>query len=472
MPEVLERCIAKVMDEGHDKDQAYAICRASLGLAADGADDKKSLTLSDAELDAALKPNLAPKKTESRIVNYALADEMQDDIGENDHVVETLPNGDVMKEVPLALMGKDFQNGPYSFDLTEEKLAVIIRNFEERGQPIPITIGHYPPEERQRQPAAAWIHKLFARDGKLWGLVKFLKETWADITAGKFKGFSMEFWTESTDVHGNEIGMQIDGGALTNYPFFPVRVDNAAQRKGHSLLTLTAFTGHGAGSERSSNVAETQKTEETAPKKTTENVIEKDGQRVTLSQRHFEDHYERAVRDAEGLRGELAVVRGTVEKHEKTIAAQAHEIQGRRIQAAIAYAQSEGVVIPLGDYAIDNHTEAIEWLKNTPAPFYVNTIEGLEKFVHDKDRMAPLRKLSREAAPSAGRIEEGATGVDEVPDLSTKEAREEAVRTHVRKLRAEYQPHEIAMLTKKHGSLEAFAKLDLRAMYGRTVVFE
>ena len=467
MPEVLERCVKKVIAEGHDEDSAYAICRSSLGLAADGSDDKKALTLSDAELEAALKPNLAPKKTESRVVNYALADEIQDDLSE-DHVVETLPNGDVMKEVPLALMGKDFQNGPYTFDLTEEKLAVIIRNFEERGQPIPITIGHYPPEERQRQPAAAWIHKLFARDGKLWGLVKFLKETWDDISAGKFKGFSMEFWTESTDVHGNEIGMQIDGGALTNYPFFPVRVDNAAQRKGHSLITLTAFTGHGAGSERSSNVATEDKKNEETPKPAEK--IEKDGQRVTLSQRHFEDHFEKAVRDAEGLRGELAVVRGTVEKHEKTIAAQAHEIKGRRIQAAIALAQAEGVVIPLGDYAIDNHTEAIEWLKSTPPPFYVDTIEGLEKFVRDKDRMAPLRKLNREA-PSAGRIDETAPGVD-VPDLSTKEAREEAVRAHIRKLRAEYESHDIAMLTKKHGSLEAFAKADLRAMYGQSVKFE
>jgi hypothetical protein len=462
MPEVLERCVEKVMGEGHDKESAYAICRTSLGLAADGADDKKELSLTDEALDVALKPHLAPKKTESRIVNFALADEIEDDIGTDAHIIETLENGDVMKEVPLALMGKDFKNGPHSFDFTEENLAVIIRNFETRGQPIPITIGHYPEEERQRQPAAAWIHKLFSRDGKLWGLVRFLRATWSDIREGKFKGFSMEFWTESTDVHGNEIGMQIDGGALTNYPFFPVRVDNA--RQGHSLITLTAFTGHHtAAGEGRPKVAEDKKVEE--PKKI--EPIEKDGQRVTLSQRFFEDHYEKAVTQSEEMRGELATIKADAEAKGRKIQKLENELLGRRIQVAVKDLQVEGVVVPLGDYAIfTNHNEAISWLASSPAPFYVNTIEGLEKLVQDKAATAHLRKLNRDGVGSSGRIEETALATDdEARKVATKEGREEVFQLRKRAFRLKYQSHEIALIERRPGGFDAFVKADLQADY-------
>lgn len=452
MPEILERCIRKVMDQGYDKDAAWGICRKATGLAADGSDDKKELSLTDEELDTALYPHLAPKKSESRIVNYALADKIEDDLGDSSHVVDILPNGDVMKEVPIALMGKDFQNGPYSFDLTEENLAVIIRNFEERGQPIPFTFGHFPAEERQRQPAAGWIHKLFARDGKLWGLLKFLKNTWDKVAAGEYKGFSIEFWTNTTDEHGEEIGMVIDGGALTNYPFFPVRVDNAKQT-GHRLYTCTAFTGHGAGTERSKSVGG----ENDATK-----TVEKDGQRVTLSQKFFEEHYEAAVRDVEGLRGELVQLRADITKKQQTIEAQANEIRGRRIQAAVYEVQTQGVVVPLGDYPIfASHNEAIAWLATCPAPFYVDTVEGLEKFAKDKERVGALRKISKDAPLPSGSIED--ISAEEKLDLSTKEAQEAAIRDRVRKYRASYESHEIAVLTRKYGSLEAFALADLKA---------
>ena len=155
-------------------------------------------------------------------------------------------DGSVQKEIPLAKIGMQFVNGGEKFDISLGNVRQAIGNFEERGFPIPITMGHFEPMERQRQPSTGWITKLFCRpiddEQYLWGDVSWLKQTYDEIEEGKWKGLSLEFLPNDKDEKGNNVGFLIDGAAILNYPFFPgARVDLRKEDPERHLFTLAAW---------------------------------------------------------------------------------------------------------------------------------------------------------------------------------------------------------------------------------------
>ena len=152
--------------------------------------------------------------------------------------MQVLTNGDVVKVIRLAEIGIDWINGPNKFSFTKEILNQAIHNHGARGFfPIPITKGHYHDlRERQKQPAVAWIERMYIVGDEFLGKVRFLAKTWLEIVAGEWKGLSLEFFFEDQDQHGNNIGFNIDGAAILNYPFFPLRID--AGKEGTRPLTL------------------------------------------------------------------------------------------------------------------------------------------------------------------------------------------------------------------------------------------
>jgi len=139
---------------------------------------------------------------------------------------QILNNGDVVKSIPLTDVGEDFINGGRKFSVTPELIDQAIKNFEASDKaPLPVTIGH---TEDSAAPAAGWINDIFrGEDGRPWGKLLFFKDTWAGITAGKWKFFSAEFYPVDVNQKGEEIGFRFDGGAILNKPFFPIRVDQS-----------------------------------------------------------------------------------------------------------------------------------------------------------------------------------------------------------------------------------------------------
>jgi len=158
-------------------------------------------------------------------------------------VADELDDGSARMDVRLAPQGKGFTNGGDSFDLSAKEVVQAIQNFKKRGGPIAVTIGHFDETERQKQPAAAWIEKLFSQKvgskTYLMATMRFLRQTWLKIKADQFKFLSMEFWPDDTNQKGEEIGLNVDGAAILNYPFFPLRFDQ--NKGGGAFVSLSQF---------------------------------------------------------------------------------------------------------------------------------------------------------------------------------------------------------------------------------------
>jgi hypothetical protein len=162
-------------------------------------------------------------------------------------VAKELDDGSAKIDVKLAPVGEKTQeNAGREFKIGTAEVKQAIANFKTRGGPVPVTIGHFPEKERQHQPAAAWLETLFVQreNGEtfLKGTMRFLKDTWQKVKTDQFKFLSLEIWPDDTDQEGKNIGLNIDGVAILNYPFYPLRIDQSSSHEGaQPLISLSRF---------------------------------------------------------------------------------------------------------------------------------------------------------------------------------------------------------------------------------------
>ena len=381
--------------------------------------------------------------------------------------IQVLDNGDVVKSIPLTETGKDFVNGGRKFDITPETVAQAIANFHARGSaPIPITIGHV---DDSGAPAAGWINDIFAGDdGRPWGKVQFLKDTWADIAAGKYRYFSAEFYPVDVDQKGNEIGFQFDGGAILNKPFFPIRVDQG--KRGGAVFTLSRIrtstttkptsdrgTADGDGGAMTD---EEKKAKEAADKKAADEkaALERvhiEGDKVTLSREQYNELAKVRTENA-ALRGQVEEGRSRNQANEQRITQLERTSLAGRIRNAVKTLQRDHrIVVPLADFAIDSsESECLEWLAT--APMGVTTIEGLEKLAKDQEATAHLPRIP------GGKEVSGGSDVLPPADLTTEAGRSEAVRRRAAQLKREFSKDELQLtLRRRHQTLEEYAAMEL-----------
>lgn len=130
--------------------------------------------------------------------------------------------------IQLAEVGAFRGHAAGAFALTAGVFADCVKNFEKDGLPIPIDYEHAseaPATEGtvpvNGAPAQGWIHKLDNRgDAGLWGLVEWLPQAKAQITAGQYRYISPAIRFGGKDrVTGVEQGAKLTSAALTNQPF-------------------------------------------------------------------------------------------------------------------------------------------------------------------------------------------------------------------------------------------------------------
>jgi hypothetical protein len=377
---------------------------------------------------------------------------------------EILPNGDVIKSIPLAGLGEEFINGPQKFSMTPKLVAEGIANFQADGSnPIPVYIGH---NHTSSTPAAGWINDITqGEDGAPWGKLQFLKDTWDAITKGLYKYFSLEFYEQGLDRQGKNIGFQFDGGAILNNPFFPIRVDQGRRRGAGVCFALSRFSSEPTAADdgRDQGAATMSETATTAAAASTtataaarqEPVVA--GDRVTLSKAQF-DGLLADKAEAARLKIELEAERAKGQTNEARITNLERSTQAGKIRRAIDRMQSQhGVVLQLGDFAIDSSdAECLAWLAT--CPFGVSTVDGLEKLARDEESCAHLPRipLSKERG--------GGTNAAVPVDLSSEAGRNAAVQAEMVRVRRTYKADEIdLMLTRTHQTLEEFVRKDLAA---------
>lgn len=385
------------------------------------------------------------------------------DINVADGSFETLQNGNVVKWIPLADIGEKWINGGHEFDITPELVAQGIKNFEGSGKaPLPITFGHL---DESGAPARAWINDIASGppqisglepDGRPWGKVEFLKDTWSAIQKGEYKFFSLEFYPNDVDGKGNEIGFRFDGGAILNKPFFPIRVDQSAKHGGASCVRLSRFTG-GPGRKEGSTMTDAEKAEKEKAEAAEKERLEKerksvriDGDKVTLSKAQF-DQMKKDADAANELRADLATSRAEKESVEGRIHKLEQSRKADKIRSAVKSLQDQGFIVQLGDFVLKSDIDCFEWLAT--CPFGVSTAEGLQKLAEDSEASAHLPRVKLGGEKSGG--------TDRVPpaDLSTEAGRNEAVRRQVAQLKRDYSPEELnAQMRRRKTDLEGLAR--------------
>lgn len=115
------------------------------------------------------------------------------------------------------------------FEMTPTTFSEIVRNFEQRGLPIPFDFEHASEQDPTKgsipekgAPAQGWIHRLENRgDDGLWGLVEWIDDYVRDgIRQGRFCYLSpaIRFGSRSPTT-GQPIGARMTSCAITNAPF-------------------------------------------------------------------------------------------------------------------------------------------------------------------------------------------------------------------------------------------------------------
>lgn len=211
MPAVLEACVRKVMDQGHDESSAFAMCRASLDLK-EGEDGKDLPDMPDEELEARLKRN--PEYGKPKAATAAPAEPV---------VAAAMPPPapSFTKDIIVARAGRNFVNGKTAFDLKTSEIDEIIKNFTALGKQVPLllTDDHVFGPKKSAIPAAGWVESMY-RDGNDWHAVcKFVGAAAELVHNDQFRGVSIGT-VYARDVHGREVGEALDHLLITNTPFF------------------------------------------------------------------------------------------------------------------------------------------------------------------------------------------------------------------------------------------------------------
>ena len=213
--EKLHRCVSHVMEQGHDESSAYAICRTSLALSADGSEDEKAIGMPWEEI----VQNVATQLNKNKTV-----------IARGDSPLFIM-NADVPAEIarsteihlmPIGEWKGKIQNGEVKqFRIGENEISQMVRNFNALGRDVVIDYEHQT-LSGDEAPAAGWIKRLVNKGKEgLWAAVEWTDRALNYLRSKEYRFLSPVFTLEGIDPKsGKKVGAMLLNAALTNDPFF------------------------------------------------------------------------------------------------------------------------------------------------------------------------------------------------------------------------------------------------------------
>jgi phage I-like protein len=212
------------MEQGQDESSAYAICRTSLALSADGSEDEKVITASWDDILKNVAPHLE-KKPNTTVAKKPQRLVMSSDLG------GMASSPDRMSEVQLVPIGEwsgyqqeDPDTGKLrqlKFKVGENDIAAMTNNFDWLGRDLVIDYEHQTLTGDQA-PAAGWIKRLINKGKEgLWAVVEWTDQALKYLRNKEYRFLSPVFTLDGIDPKsGRKVGAMLLNAALTNQPFF------------------------------------------------------------------------------------------------------------------------------------------------------------------------------------------------------------------------------------------------------------
>jgi len=222
MPAELDRCVAHVMEKGHSESSAYAICRASTGLAENGSEDEKFPRVPDEEMKLLVANEMTRR-------DYA--------------------SGPVLrKKMVLASAIGDFENGDQAGRLDVAALKSLVANHKKIPRQIPVylitgTQNPDHPQDLDERLADGWVENFEVEGNDLVGDVKIHGEAARAVVSDQVRGASIGT-IEGKTYQGQPIGQVLAHVVLTNSPFIKGMNIAASRAKGSEPVAwhFTALT--------------------------------------------------------------------------------------------------------------------------------------------------------------------------------------------------------------------------------------
>jgi len=212
------------MEQGHDESSAYAICRTSLSLSADGSEDEKVIMASWDEIVKNVAPHLE-RKPNTTVAKNSPRLVMSSDLG------GMASSPDRMSEVQLVPIGewKGYQQEDpdtgklrqLKFTVAEGDITAMTDNFNHLGRDLVIDYEHQTLTGDQA-PAAGWIKRLINKGKEgLWAAVEWTDQALKYLRNKEYRFLSPVFTLDGIDPKsGRKVGAMLLNAALTNQPFF------------------------------------------------------------------------------------------------------------------------------------------------------------------------------------------------------------------------------------------------------------
>jgi hypothetical protein len=282
MPPALERCVQQVMGKGKDQSSAYAICRTSMGLQADGSQDEEAgETMPDDEAieKAMMKMAAIPERKdvspESGVHDYGnvpFADPTNKKypIDTEEHIraawnyinkpenagkypsgvaeikarivaawkrvidkagppsavkaAEPLNTPTLLKKgVMVCKAVGDYVNGPQEGEITAARLKQLVANFAKYPRQVPVYLltgkpNPEHPENLDERLADGWVDGLSFDGNRLLADLNLHGEAATAVLTDGVRGASIGT-TPAADYDGTDIGEVLEHVVLTNRPF-------------------------------------------------------------------------------------------------------------------------------------------------------------------------------------------------------------------------------------------------------------
>lgn len=193
MPPAMERCVQHVMGQGHDQSSAYAICRTSMGLKADGSQDKMPMDMPDEEMMMRVGNEMARRAFDNSPV--------------------------YRKDMVVCTPFGDYVNGDQKGVMTKSRLRKLADNFKKYPRQVPVyALGDHVESLDERMPDG-WVEGLSVNDsGELVASVKLHGLGAAGVIQDLIRGASIGT-VQGKNPDGTAQGEVLQHLLLTNNPF-------------------------------------------------------------------------------------------------------------------------------------------------------------------------------------------------------------------------------------------------------------
>jgi hypothetical protein len=211
MPEILDRCVQKVMAQGNDEETAFAICNQALDLQ----EDEEPKDMPDDELDIRIGNEMARREFD---------------------------NGPVYrKKMVVAKPIGEFVNGDQKGVMDEKRLAALARNFRKFPRQVPIfALGDHTLDLDSR-PSDGWVENVRITDeGELEVDAKLHGAAVGFVVNDQIRGASIGT-VQGKNPDGSAQGEVLHHVLLTNQPFIK-DLNIAAARIEGALDAVCMFT--------------------------------------------------------------------------------------------------------------------------------------------------------------------------------------------------------------------------------------